>query len=610
MPQEDFSPSSTLLAKLSHLPESPGVYLFKDASGKIVYIGKAKVLKNRVRSYFQESRHATHKTTVLRTIIRELEFIVTDNEIEALLLESHLVKKNKPRFNGNLKDDKSFPYIKLTTQEPFPRIFITRQLRKDGAQYFGPYLPASLARNTLKMVHKHFQLRTCHIPIDGQLPRPCLDYHIQRCMGPCVAGLCSPDEYQRAVHDVKLFLEGKHEDLVDKIHQRMLQAAEEEHYEAAALLRDQARAVEALGQKQKMVLYSMDDADFFGFHQSGKQLAMEVFTMRGSRIIGRREFFWEDLEDFDPEEFLSGAVRQYYIGGSFIPTEIYLPLEFEDRPILEQLLSNRRGQRVSIRIPRSGDRSRLLKLVAKNARLAFENRFRQRRPDSEALLEELRAALKIEALPRRIECFDISNLQGTDSVGSMVLCENTEMKRSGYRKYRIKTVRGANDFASIYEVVHRRYQRLLEEDQCWPDLILVDGGRGQLSAAAQALTELGIDPPALAGIAKEEELIFMSKREGEPIRLPQTSPALHLIQKIRDEAHRFAVGFHRKRRADRDITSALLDIPGIGNKSQLQLLRELGSMKRIREATIEALALIVGPAKAKSVFDHFHSRES
>jgi excinuclease ABC subunit C len=605
MPKDDFTTPSALADQLSHLPESPGVYLFKDTNGTIIYIGKAKVLKNRVRSYFQE-RHADPKTAALRGWIRDLEFIVTDNEVEALLLESHLVKKNRPRFNVNLKDDKSFPYIKLTVQEPYPRVFITRRVKKDGALYFGPYLPASLARSTLKMVHKHFLLRTCHIPIDGSLPRPCLDYHIRRCMGPCVAGLCTPDEYQRAVQDVRLFLEGKHEKLVDKIHHRMRQAAEEEHYEAAAMLRDQAQVVQALAEKQKMVLYSMDDADFFGFHQGGNRLAMEVFTLRGSRIVGRREFFWEDLEGFDPAEFLSGAVRQYYIGGSFIPCEIFVPLDFEDRKLLEEVLSDRRGQRVSIKIPRSGERSKLLKLVRRNARLAFENRFRELRPTSEALLQDLQSALKLEALPRRIECFDISNLQGTDSVGSMVLCENAEMKRQGYRKFRIKTVQGTDDFASIHEVVYRRYKRLLEEDQPWPDLILIDGGKGQLSAAARALAELGVEHAALAGIAKEEEILFVLGRADEPVRLPGTSAALHLIQKIRDEAHRFAVEFHRSRRAARDITSELLDIPGIGRKSQRELLRQFGSLKRIREARLEDLSGVVGPARARRIYLHLH----
>lgn len=599
----------TLAEKLARLPEAPGVYLLKDSEGKTIYIGKAKILKNRVRSYFQEARGIDHKTQILRQLIHDLECIVTDSEVEALLLESHLVKKNKPRFNVHLKDDKSFPYIKLTINEPFPRIFITRQMRKDGALYFGPYLPASLARNTLKLIHKHFQLRTCNIPIDGKLPRPCLDYHIKRCMGPCVESLCTTQKYQQGVRDVRLFLEGKNEDLLAKLRTRMIEAAEQELFEAAALLRDQARMLEALSERQKMVLYSMEDADLFGFHQQGRRLALQVFTMRGSRVVGRREFFWEDLEGFEAAEFLSGALRQYYVEGSFIPCEIFVPVDFDDRPLLEAVLSDRRGQRVRILVPKIGDRRRLLRLVEMNAKLAFDNRFRTLRAKSEELLEALRAALSLDILPRRIECFDISNLQGTDSVASMVVCENGQMKKADYRKFKIKTVHGPDDFSSMREVIYRRYKRLLEEDQALPDLVLLDGGKGQLSAAREALLELGLDVLALASIAKEEEILFVQGHEDQPVVLDSTSPVLHLIQQVRDEAHRFAVTYHRQRRTQRDFQSQLEDIPGVGAKIRTKLLRAFGSVKRVREASLEELARVLGPRKAARIHRHLSEEE-
>ena len=602
--------SMSLSQKLNQLPESPGVYLLIDSSGTTVYIGKAKVLKTRVRSYFQEGRAIDIKTHTIRQFVVDLEFIVTDSEVEALLLESHLVKKNKPRFNVHLKDDKSFPYIKLTINETFPRIFITRQLKKDGALYFGPYLPASLARNMLKLIHKHFQLRTCNITIDGKLPRPCLDYHIKRCMGPCVEDLCTEKKYQRGVRDAQLFLEGKNDTLLDKVSHRMQEAANQENFETAALLRDQMRMLTALTQRQKMVVDSIEDADIFGFYSRGRLAALQVFTMRGSRVVGRREFFWEHLESFEATDFLAGAVRQYYVEGSFIPCEIYVPLDFEDRPILEEILSNRRGQKVKIITPKIGDRRRLIQLVERNARLAFDNRFRTLKAKSVELLEAMRLALKLNALPRRVECFDISNLQGTNSVASMVVCENGSMKKSDYRRFKIKTVQGPNDFASMHEVVYRRYKRLVEEDKALPDFVLIDGGKGQLSAAGKALSELGIEDIALASIAKEDEILFIQGRENQPLKLNTNSPVLHLIQRIRDEAHRFAVTFHRKKRSGQDFHSELDDIPGVGKKTRTKLLRAFGSVKKVRQVGLEKLTPILGPRMADRIHRHFSPRDS
>ena len=596
----------TLKEKIEKLPGSPGVYLYRDSSGKIVYVGKAKSLRNRVRSYFQEGRPLDPKTDRLVSEVADVECIVTDSEVEALILESTLVKKNQPRYNVNLKDDKSFPYLKLTVNEPYPRIFITRRIKRDGALYFGPFLPASYARQTIKLINKYFKLRTCNLEIDGSLPRPCLDYQMKRCLGPCVAGLCGREQYGRAVEDVKLLLSGKSEELIRQLESRMNEASEQLRYEAAALYRDWIAMVRDMSERQKMILAGQDDSDLFGYFQEGSRLALQVFAMRGGRIVGRREFYWEDLISFEPSEFFSAALKQYYLQDTFTPVEIYIPADIEDAEVLESWLSERRGRRVHIRSPKRGLKSGLLDLVMRNARMSFETRFRVLKPKGAELLAPLQEILHLGALPRRVETFDVSHIQGADTVASMVVCENGEMKRSAYRKFKIESVKGPDDFASMREAVHRHYENVLEEDEAsLPDLVLIDGGKGQLSAAGEALEDLGLERLPVAAIAKKEEIIFVRGREDEPIRLPGESPLLQLFQAMRDEAHRFAVTYHRKRRELRDFDSELLDIPGIGEVRRKVLLRAFGSLERVRSANFEELAPYVGPKAAEQIIEYF-----
>ena len=596
----------TLKEKIENLPGSPGVYLYRDSSGKTIYVGKAKSLRNRVRSYFQEGRPLDPKTDRLVSEVADIECIVTDSEVEALILESTLVKKNQPRYNVNLKDDKSFPYLKLTVNEPYPRIFITRRIKRDGALYFGPFLPASYARQTIKLINKYFKLRTCNLEIDGSLPRPCLDYQMKRCLGPCVAGLCGREQYSRAVEDVKLLLSGKSEELIRQLESRMNEASEQLRYEAAALYRDWIAMVRDMSERQKMILAGQDDSDLFGYFQEGSRLALQVFAMRGGRIVGRREFYWEDLISFEPSEFFSAALKQYYLQDTFTPVEIYIPADIEDAEVLESWLSERRARRVHIRSPKRGLKSGLLDLVMRNARMSFETRFRVLKPKGAELLAPLQEILHLGALPRRVETFDVSHIQGADTVASMVVCENGEMKRSAYRKFKIESVKGPDDFASMREAVHRHYENVLEEDEAsLPDLVLIDGGKGQLSAAGEALEDLGLERLPVAAIAKKEEIIFVRGREDEPIRLPRESPLLQLFQAMRDEAHRFAVTYHRKRRELRDFDSELLDIPGIGEVRRKVLLRAFGSLERVRSANFEELAPYVGPKAAEQIIEYF-----
>jgi len=597
--------SEVLNAKLQLVPDKPGVYLFKDGAGKTIYIGKAKNLRNRVRSYFQSSRTVDTKTQVLRQHISDLDYATTDSEVEALILESTLVKKHKPRFNVNLKDDKAFLHIKLTVQEPFPRVLLTRRILNDGALYFGPYLPASLARNTVKIINRHFLLRTCDIKIDGKRDRPCLEYYIKRCLGPCVEGLCGAEEYRRAVQDVILLLEGKNEELIQSLSGKMRDAAEHQMFEAAAFYRDRIQMVKDLAEKQKMIMSGVADVDIFAFHRQGGFVALQLFTLRQGSVVGKREFFWEDLEFFHPAQFLSDALQQYYLSAPFIPSEIYVPVLPEDEDLISEWLSGRRPagrRRVRILTPQRGEKAKLVRLVEDNAKAAFETRFRVHKPEKQLVLERLQKELRLSELPDRIEAFDISNIQGAETVASMVVCVGGMMQPSEYRKFRIRTVAGSNDFASIYEAVRRRYTRVIDEGGPLPSLILIDGGKGQLHSAYQALGELGIDDRGLASIAKREELIFVEGHE-EPIRFDGSSAVLHLLQEVRDEAHRFAVTYHRKRRSIRDFASELDEIPGVGERRRRLLLKTFGSVKRIKEAGIDELVPIVGEKLARTIKD-------
>ncbi|MCA1630639.1 MAG: excinuclease ABC subunit UvrC, partial [Acidobacteria bacterium] len=441
----------TLQDKLANLPTSPGVYLHKDDAGKIIYVGKAKNLRNRVRSYFQSGRGHDSKTRRLVSRIHDLEFIVTDNEVEALVLESNLIKKHKPRYNVALKDDKQYPHLKLTVNEPFPRVMITRRIQRDGAIYYGPFLPASLARRSIDLINRTFQLRTCDIEIDGKLPRPCLEYHIKRCLGPCVKGLCTPEEYAESVRDVKMFLEGRNKELADEYEGRMTRASDEMRFELAAKYRDLRKTVLAVSEQQKMATSPERDVDIFGYYREGARLALQLFTMREGKIVGRREFFWEDLaadDEFDPAKFLGEVLTQYY-STDYVPREIHVPVDFEDRELLEKALTGRKGRRVKILDPRRGEKRDMIALVEKNAQIAFEQRFRVLKPDMERVLEELQETLELPRFPARIESFDVSNISGAENVAGMVVCENGKMSRAAKRTFRIRTVEGSNDPASM-----------------------------------------------------------------------------------------------------------------------------------------------------------------
>ncbi len=603
--------SVTLDEKLKEIPVSAGVYLYKDAGGRTIYIGKAKNLRSRVRSYFQ-ARPFDRKTDALVRNIADVEFIVTDNEVEALILEATLTKKHKPRYNVNLKDDKSYPHLKLTINEPFPKVVITRRIHRDGALYFGPFLPASLARKTIDLINRTFQLRTCDIEIDGKAPRPCLEYHIKRCLGPCVKGLCTQEQYQESVRDVRLLLEGRNTELADTLKERMVQASEEQRYEMAAKYRDLRKTVIKLSEQQKMATSPDRDVDIFAYYREGPRLALQLFTMREGHIVGRREFFWEDLseDDFDPASFLSDVLAQYY-STDYVPKEIHVPVDFEDRVLLEKALTERKGRRVRILDPQRGEKRDLIDLGEKNAKLAFEQRFRVLKPDMKLVLEELQETLELPRFPARIESFDISNIQGSENVAGMVVCENGKMNRSEYRKFRIRSVEGSNDLASMREAVLRRYRRVLDEGKPLPDLIMIDGGKGQLTAAAEAMRELDLEAVPMVGVVKppmrhkEVSHLLVKGREHEPVYLDSHSLILRLLQMIRDETHRFAVTYHRKRRELRDFTSELTAIPGVGAKRKGRLLRHFGSIQRIARASASELAPFVGQKTALEIAEHF-----
>jgi len=588
-----------LREKAAGLPQAPGVYIYRGADGEVLYVGKARNLRARVRSYFSAERLAEAKTGRLIHAARDLEYILLDNEKEALALENLLIKQHKPRFNVLLRDDKTYPYIKLTA-EKWPRVYVTRRIRKDG-QYFGPYFPGNLAHRLVKFIHKNFQIPSCNVDLGRPHPQPCLEYHIHRCLGPCVPGLVEEPAYAERVKDVRAFLEGKVRDLAASLRARMEQASESLEFERAASLRDLLRTVEELEERQKMAAASGDDADFYAIHAEPPHVAVNVFHVRNGRVVDRRELFWEDVCEFDMQEFLTSLLMQIYSEGQPVPSQIHLPVELDDREILEELLAETRGRKVAIHTPLRGVKKALLNLVETNARQSFEQRFRVRAPRAEEIAAALEEALELPEVPRRIECFDISHIQGTEKVASMVVWEDGRMKKSGYRKFIIRTVEGSDDFASMREVVARRYRRLKEEGKPMPGLVLIDGGVGQLHAAAAALEEIGVLNQPLAAIAKREEILYVLGREDEPVMLDRASPVLHLIQRIRDEAHRFAVTFHRRRRDARTLKSELLEIPGIGPKTVEKLLKEMGSLAAVRAAGEEQLARVAGKAAARKI---------
>ena len=594
--------------KAAQLPESPGAYLFKDAAGTVLYVGKARNLRSRVRSYFTESRSVDAKTGSLAREIADLETIVVGNEREALALEHNLIKKYRPKFNVLLRDDKTYPYIKFTAAEKYPRVYFTRRIKKDGSLYFGPYFPAGLARRILHFIHKRFMVPSCTVDLTRSHPRPCLQYYIKRCLGPCVCGLTSDERYAEAARDARMFLEGRRHDLMKSLEARMSAAAEKELFEQAAAYRDLLRTLEDIEERQRIAAAQGDDTDVYAYYAEAPLVAANLFHLRGGRVVDRREFYWEDLEEFDPKEFVPSVLKQLYLEAEYLPKAIHVSEDFEERGLLEETLGEHAGHRVEIFTPQRGSKRAFLDLVENNAKHSFEQRFRVLKPTSKAIGEALQNALNLLEEPKRIESFDISHIQGTDTVASMVVWENGRMKKSDYRKFIIRGDGGNgvlprlnDDFSSMKEAVTRRYRRLQEEQRELPSLILIDGGIGQLHAAAEALESLQIINQAVASIAKKEEILFVLGQEDEPIVLERHSPVLHLIQQIRDETHRFAVTFHRERRGKRQTHSVLNDIAGVGPRTAQKLLKEFGSVAKIQQAGVEKLSEIVSRKSAERI---------
>jgi excinuclease ABC subunit C len=714
--------------KIRVLPTQPGVYLYKNAEGDVIYVGKAKNLRSRVRSYLLEASQANAKTGSLMREAVDIDYILVANEHEALALENNLIKQRKPRFNILLRDDKTYPYVKLTLADRFPKVFVTRRLRKDGSAYYGPYFPGNLAYRVVELIHRSFLLPSCKVDLSRYHPRACLQYYIHRCLGPCVEDLTTPEIYKQAVRDAQLFLEGRQAELERSLTARMMAAAEAEHFEAAARLRDQLSTVHQLQEKQRIATAEQsDDADVFGYHFEDGSLAINLFHMRGGKIVDRREFFWEDLPDllenlesetegitddagapsmatvssspwvgkqepslalkghgfsravgvpklkgalapegdssigepvFQAGHVFSALLKQLYIDQHYVPRSILVPVGFDDRETLAALLAERTGHRIEIAVPQRGEKRSLVDLAGQNAKQSYIQRFRVLEPSRKAIQEALADALMLPELPRRIECFDISHIQGAETVASLVVWEDGKMNKSAYRKFKVMTVLGVDDFASMREVVHRRYKRILEnskvnaslrahesshandkgnpalkghdfsradnasessgasalegkpskgkEPATMPSLVLIDGGLGQLHAAAEALESLGYTSQPLASIAKKEEVIYLYGNEDEPVVLDRRSPVLHLIQLIRDESHRFAVGYHRKRRAMRDRDSELLNIPGVGPQTRQRLVTHFGSLRDVQQATADSLAAVVPRKTAETIWRHFH----
>ncbi|HVS74042.1 MAG TPA: excinuclease ABC subunit UvrC [Candidatus Acidoferrales bacterium] len=602
--------------KADHLPESPGVYLFKDAAGRVLYAGKARSLRSRVRSYFLESRWADAKTGSLVREIADLETIVVGNEREALALENNLIKQYRPKFNVLLRDDKTYPYIKFTAWEKYPRVYFTRRIKKDGSLYFGPYFPGGLARRILHFIHKRFLVPSCTVDLTRVHPRPCLQYYIKRCLGPCAAGLTTDERYAEAAHDARLFLEGRRGDLIKSLEQRMMAAAAAEQFEQAAAYRDLLRTLEEIEERQRVAAAQGDDTDVLAYYAEPPLVAANLFHLRGGRVVDRREFYWEDLEEFEPPEFVPSLLKQLYLEAEYLPRAIHVPIEFEDRKLLEEMFSERAGHKLEILTPQRGQKRAFLDLVEKNARHSFEQRFRVLKPTSRAIAEAVQSELDLPEPPRRIESFDVSHIQGTDVVASMVVWEDGRMKKSDYRKFIIRGADGGqgpatqnDDYASMREAVGRRYRRLQEEKKPLPELILIDGGVGQLHAAAEALENLQIINQPLASIAKKEEILYVQGREDEPIELARHSPVLHLIQQIRDETHRFAVGFHRQRRGKRQTQTVLSEIRGVGASTAQKILREFGSVANLRRASVEALSQVVPRRRAEKILAQLREDE-
>ena len=582
-------PAATdLQSKLDHLPEHPGVYLFRDASGELLYVGKAASLADRVRSYFQRGADHSPKTTLLVGQIADLETIVTRSELEALILESNLIKRHRPRFNVVLRDDKQYPYLRLPIKDRFPRLSIVRRVQKDGALYYGPYTPAGALRETLKVIKKSFPLATCTIDIDGTAERACLEFEIKRCMAPCT-GNQSQEDYLKIVGQVRQFLEGRDHELLDDLRAQMEAAAEREEYEEAARLRDRLFKIERTLEKQRITQTAATDQDVIGLARQGTAVDLQLLFVRGGLLIGRKDFFWPQSADVSDEDLVRSAIEQFYNKDGQPPKELLVPTALADAELIEQWLSDKRGSGVKVLAPERGTKHQLVLLAEENAAASAANHLRDEALDRQAV-EDLKRLLHLEKAPRRIEGFDISNTMGNQSVASMVVWENGQMKKSDYRRFKIQTVIGANDFASMQEVVARRYGD--SEQLARPDLILIDGGLGQLAAAMEGLKQVGHRDQAIMGLAKargeKDERIFLPGRKN-PILLRPNAPATHLVQRIRDEAHRFAIAYHRKLRGKAFTASKLDQIIGIGEITRTKLLKEFGSVEGIALATDAAL---------------------
>ena len=628
-----------LKEQIVRLPEQPGVYLFFNADGETIYIGKARALRDRVRNYLG-AYGPDPKTNALLDEAARLEVIVTDSVVEALALENNLIKQRAPKYNILLRDDKTYPYLQLTTNEAFPRVLVARRVARDGSFYAGPFMPAQFARKTMSLTHRLFGIRSCNEVITGKRDRPCLEYDIKRCIAPCVDTVCSADEYGRAVKLTHMFLEGRNDELIKTLEARMLEASVGERFEEAGQLRDAMRTVQTLrDRQQKMATTEFGHRDVFGLKLGPQGVAIQVFQVRSGRVVERIELGSEEaIVGSDEGEVLAAAIQQFYELRT-APPEIHVPSEPDEREALEAWLSSRAGRRARIVVPQRGEKRGLVDLATRNAALAYTTRFNQATAAQYDALETLQSVLALPSLPRRIECFDISTIQGSETVASMVVCEDGRMRRGEYRKFRIRgswpVARGSetsgsdsearatsherratsdeprvtspNDFAAMHEVVLRRYRALLEQGGPFPDLIVIDGGKGQLSAAYEALGELGLANLVAIGIAKKEELLY-TRDHADPIALARNDSALLLVQRMRDEAHRFAVTFHRHARAMRDLRSELDEVPGVGPRRRRALLTKFGSVAGVRRATREELAAAVGAKLADAVLAFFASR--
>lgn len=594
--------SIPLPERIRELPDRPGIYVFKSAEGRALYVGKAKSLKKRVVHYLQPA--GDPRLAAMLAEAADLEFVVTDSEAEALLLENNWIKRRRPRYNILLRDDKTYPYLKLTLRDAYPRIAFTRRIRDDGGEYFGPFLPGGLARKAIKLVQKLFKVRVCRIPIDGSLPRPCLYHDMHRCLGPCVAGLTSRDEYAGAVERARLFLAGRNEQLARDLKRAMWEASETQEFERAAGLRDTLAEVEAIGHRRKLSSVTGDDVDVFGVHVAAGNAAVLALVMRGGQVLDRRELFWEAAGDIAPAALLDEVLPQLYDRTSFVPKEIHLPVAIEGEEALTEWLSAKKGERVYLRMPSRGGKAERVALAMRNAELAWRRRFRGVAAHAPAVAA-LARHLALADPPRRIEGFDVSHFQGGETVASLVVWEEGRMRKGDYRSFNVRGLEGPDDTASLRQAVERRYRRRLEELGDMPDLILIDGGRGQLNAALEALATLGVEETPTVALAKREEELYLPALPA-PLRLRRDDPGLRLLQQVRDEAHRFALSRHRRRRSARTLASALDELPGIGPKRRKLLLVRFGSVEGVRAAGRDDLQAALGPAVGAKLFATLH----